>query len=210
MMNISKIHVSFLSRWYERARVAVWKKHGVYIDSSVQIKRDYQSKGLLGYKVFIDGFNNTFDASHESTGSVASGRKSQTDQSDRYSGYTDDEREQILKMKVYMKQFGANEQQRTKSTVSINVQKSRNPPLLAQHGLFGAKMQAISFAPTNHSVVLEDIVSSSEFSSPSSLISLDQQSPKIIGDTEKPVNIYRTQSAATKPASLKPNEGEFH
>ncbi|CAF1303198.1 unnamed protein product [Rotaria sp. Silwood1] len=37
-------------RWYERAQERVWKKYGVYIHSSIEIKRSYQSKGLLGYK----------------------------------------------------------------------------------------------------------------------------------------------------------------
>lgn len=52
----------FNSRWYERAQERVWKKYGIKADSSLHLKRVYQRQGLLGYRVLIDGFNNTFDA----------------------------------------------------------------------------------------------------------------------------------------------------
>ncbi|CAF4686041.1 unnamed protein product, partial [Rotaria sp. Silwood1] len=180
-------------RWCERARERVWKKYGVQNDSSVDIKRTYQSKGLLGYKVLIDGFNNTFDASDESMCPVASSRKWQRDQTNRSGDCTNEECEKILKIKAHMEQFVADEQQRTKSTAAINPRKSQHLPLLAQHGLLGAKTQPINFASTNSSVILEDIVSSSELSNGQDLSSS-------IGSD------HQTQSAAANLAPVEPKE----
>lgn len=156
------MYISFflVYRWYERAQARVWKKYGVYIENSTEIKRASHSRGLLGYKIWIDSLNNTFDSSNESICSMISGNnKSQADQTDHYSGYTEEELEKIRKTKVYVKQFGADGQQRTQSAAAITLRKTRHPPLLAQHGLFGTKLQRIDLTTKNS----EGMVSKSSF-----------------------------------------------
>ena len=135
------------------------------MDRSVEVKRAYRSKGLLGYKVLIDGFNNTFDAPNEPMHRIASGRKSQLDQTDRCIGFADEERAKILEMQASMKQFRADEQQLlTPHTGTSSLQKTRHPPLLAQRGLMRAQLQAIDHAPTVSSVIHEAKNSSLEVS----------------------------------------------
>ncbi|CAF1102494.1 unnamed protein product [Rotaria sordida] len=200
-------------RWYERAQERVWKKYGVHIHNSIEIKRSFQSKGLLGYKVMIDGFNNTFDASNEPICSVTSSRKSKLDQTDRYSDYIDEENEKIHKMKAYMEGFGAVERQRTKPPAVNNLRKLRHIPFLSQYSLLDAKLQPIDLTSINSAVFLEGIMSPSEISNsqgPSSFIGLDHQCSKFIFDMEKSLNISRTQLNAANPATFEPNKGKFY
>ena len=197
------IYVFLLSRWCDRARERVWKKYCVAIDHSIETKRAYQSKGLLGYRVLIDGFNNTFDPSVVSDLSEASRSQAHTDQMIRNSTYTDEEREKILKTKVSMKQFLAS-QPRTKTGSNSFGRRSRNPPLLAQHGIMGAKMQTINFTTMNPSIVSENFVSSSGFSQ-----SQDRSSTTDCGHQSSKLNTNITQSVVFDSVSVKPNESEL-
>lgn len=201
-----------MPRWYERAQVRVWKKHGVPIDTSAALKRDALSRGLLGYKVLIDGFNNTFDASNASNCSAVSDKRSQTNEADRYIGYTNEERERILKMKAYMKKFVADTKQWGKSTPANIRQKSRHPPLLAQHGLLGAKMQTVNLALTKPSTLMEDLGSSSQLSCSQVLSSStdpDQQRSKLVVDCDSSLNIDTAASIITNSTAIESNASKF-
>src|SRR5262249_53769859 len=158
-------------------------------------------------------FNNTFDASNEPIRCVPSNRKSQIDQTRRFIGYTDEEREKLIKMEAYMKQFGADERQWTKHAATINLQKSRHSKRLGQRGFMGEQIQSIDLALTNPSVLVEDSVSSLEFSKCKGLsgfIGLNPQFSKSIVDVENSLNIYGIQSAAVNPALFEPIAGEFY
>lgn len=152
----------------------------------------------------IDGFNNTFDSSVVSGLSEASRSQSQVEQTIRYNTYTDEERERILKTKVYMKQFLASHPQRSKIGTNSFGRRSRNPPLLAQHAIMGTKMQSVNFPATNHSIISENFVSSSGFSHSqdrSSTTDVDHHSSKL------PTDI--TQSVAFESISEVPNKSEL-
>lgn len=96
-----------------------------------------------------------------------------------------------------MKQFGTDKQQRTKPDAVINRQKPGHPPLLAQHGLFGAKLQTIDFT----SAKSQETVSKSNIfdrHDSSSFIGLEYQSLESIDNSELSSNIHQTQ--------VKPNQ----
>ncbi|CAF4723350.1 unnamed protein product [Rotaria sp. Silwood1] len=200
-------------KWYERAQERVWKKYGVYIHSSTEIKRFYQSQGLLGYKVMIDGFNNTFDASNVPICSVTSSRQSKLEQADRCSGYTDEEREKIVKMKTYMKEFGATKRQQAKPPAVNNLQKLRHPPFLSQNSLLNAKQQPTDLTSINSPLFLEDIMTPSEICNSqdlSSFIGLNHQSSKFIFDIEKLSKVSKTQLNTANPTTFESNKGKFY
>ena len=181
----------FSFRWYERARERVWKKYGAQINNSIEIKRAYESKGLLGYKVWIDGFNNTFDASNEPIYRVASGRKSQIDQ---------EEREKILKMEASLENFSVDEQQLpTPPAAIISLQETRHRPILVQRGLMGEKLQAIDLASTISSVVIHE-------ASNSSLDLSSTEDSTSVTDLTYPI----LKSIVANPTSLEPTEGKLH
>jgi len=116
--------------WYERAREKVWKKHGGHFYSASQTKRIYPKQGLLGYKVLIDGYNNTFEVPPEQLRNIRSSGASQIDQIDRYIGYSEEEREKLIQMKKFVKQFALDDRKRAKQIAQANLQQSRRPPLL--------------------------------------------------------------------------------
>jgi hypothetical protein len=121
----------FLNRWYERAREKAWKKYGGHFYSTSQTKRIYPKQGLLGYKVLIDGYNNTFEVPSEQLHSLRSAGTLKTDQnSTRYVGFSDEEREKIIKMKSFVKDFALDERKRAKQIAAINLQQSRRPPVV--------------------------------------------------------------------------------
>lgn len=206
------MYIYFLPRWYERARERVRRKYGVNIDRSLDIKRAYQSNGLLGHKVWIDGFNNNFDASNESIYPTNSDKICKSDQTNRYSSYTNEEHEKILKIKTYMKQFGSDKNQRVKIASTSDHQKQQHPSLLAQHSLFGTKIKSISFTHKDSSEALENIVSSPELpdrQDSSSFINFDHQCQEVINNTKQPLNICRAQSASANLGSLESKKREF-
>ncbi|CAF1316717.1 unnamed protein product, partial [Didymodactylos carnosus] len=102
-------------KWYECARESAWKKHGGNFYSNPQAKRIYPKTGLLGYKVLIDGYNNTFDVVHEQFLQQQSSVTKQIGDSDyveRYFGKDDYEKQKYLRMKTYMKQCGLDDRHR--------------------------------------------------------------------------------------------------
>lgn len=208
------MHISsFLSRWYDRARERVWKKHGAPLDHSIEIKRSVQSRGLLGYRVLIDGFNNTFDPSVVSNSSEASRSQANIEELIRYNTYSNEERENMLKTKVYMKQFLASHPRRAKTVANSFGRRSRNTPLLAQHGIMGARMQAVNYTTKNSSVLSENFTSSSEFSHSqdrSTIVDRDYQSSKLTSVSEELLSVGMTQPIATTSTSLKPKESEHY
>jgi hypothetical protein len=147
-----------------------------------QTKRIYPRKGLLGYKVLIDGYNNTFEVPTEQHRTV---RSSGTPRSDQYVGYNDEERRKIHQMKIFMKQFALDERQRAKQIAATNLQQSRRPPLILPRILTGEAKNSITTTPQ----MLEGISSSSEFSNSqivSSLTASDLQVLKSNVDIQTP------------------------
>lgn len=70
-----------LFRWYERAQERVWKKYGISSNYSMHLKRAHQSRGQLGYRVLIDGFNHNFDAAGRKSRMTHMDRRFRADQS---------------------------------------------------------------------------------------------------------------------------------
>ena len=179
----------------------------------MEIKRAYQSKGLLGYKVFIDGFNNNFDASNEQMCRVVSGRKSQTDQTDRSMGYSRAKRPKMSEIGASLKQFKADQPLQSQYAATIDLNRTRHPPRLAQRGLMGTKLQPINLAPATLPTRNEGSTSRSEISNTGdsvSLIDLNQQFAKLIFDTDSSSMSAGTESTIANPlVSVELNEGEL-
>lgn len=176
--------MKFFSSWYERAREKAWKKFGGRSYTTTQTKRIYPQEGLLGYKVLIDGYNNTFEVPAEQLRPIRSGNGAQADKADRYAGYSDEEREKIIHMKIFMKQFALDERRRAKQIAATNLQQSRRPPLL-----FNQTSVDIYKTPTAQ--VLEGVSSSSELSSSqilSSISNIGIKAFKSILETDNPSN----------------------
>jgi hypothetical protein len=87
----------------------------------IQTKRVYPEKGLLGYKVLIDGYNNTFEVPPSPLRPVRSGSTFRTD---RYIGFNDEEREKLIQTEAFMKQFTMEDRDRAKKTGLTHLQKS--------------------------------------------------------------------------------------
>jgi hypothetical protein len=87
----------------------------------IQTKRVYPEKGLLGYKVLIDGYNNTFEVPPEQLRNARSGGALRTG---RYIGFNDEEREKLIQTKAFMEQFTMDDRQRAKQTALIHLQQS--------------------------------------------------------------------------------------
>ncbi|UJR36041.1 hypothetical protein I4U23_028778 [Adineta vaga] len=107
------VHISLpiycrIVSWCERAREKTWKKFGGQL-STAQTKKIYPETGLLGYKVLIDGYNNTFEVPPEQLRIIRSDNASRTD---CYLGFSDEEQEKILQMKTSMKKFASDERRR--------------------------------------------------------------------------------------------------
>lgn len=93
------------------------------------MKRVYPKKGLLGYKVLIDGYNNTFEVPTEQLRSIKSGGTAKSNDTDRYIGFTHEEREKIIQTKNYVKDFALDERKRAKQIAAVNLQQSRRRPI---------------------------------------------------------------------------------
>ncbi|UJR10034.1 hypothetical protein I4U23_014257 [Adineta vaga] len=117
-------------RWCERAREKAWKKYGGQFLTSNQSKRVYPERGLLGYKVLIDGFNNTFESPEEQLRRVRKSTPLKSDDVDRWVSFNEDERQKILKTKLFVKAIALNERKRTKQIAAANLQRTRRPALL--------------------------------------------------------------------------------
>ena len=113
--------------WYERAREKAWKKYGGRFYNSTQSKRVYAKQGLLGYKVLIDGYNNTFEVPTEQLRIVRSGGTVKSENTDRYIGFTNEEREKIVRMKNFVKDFALDDRKRAKQIAAANLQQARRP-----------------------------------------------------------------------------------
>ena len=178
------VYKKLLFRWYECARERVWKKFGGHIYSQNPGKRFYAQKGLLGYKVLIDGYNNTFEVPPEQLRNIRSGTL-QGEKSDRYGYYSDEEREKLIQMKAFMKQMALDERRRAKQIAAINLQQTRRPPLLLSQTSVNANKHPIK----NRTNFLEDISSSSELLNSqvgSSLIATDVKTVNSIPEVQKP------------------------
>ena len=191
-----KLFFSFLYRWCERARERAWKKYGAHLGSSIEIKRAYKSKGLLGYPILIDGVNHTFDASNEPMYRMASGRKSQIDEPDRHIDYTDEKSRGIHKVEASIKSFGGGERRPTQHAANIDLQKTRCSSALALRGLMRGKLPAI-----DNSALPENGIPSLESSNP-------KESPELV-DNNSSSKSNNAQTVAAKPASLETNEGKL-
>lgn len=117
----------------------------------------YPQNGLLGYKVLIDGYNNTFEVPPEQLRNVRSGAV-QGEKSDRYAFYSDEEREKLIRMKAFMKQMALDERRRAKQIAAINLQQNRRPPLFLSQTSVNTNKNAMK----NTTKFLEDMSSSSE------------------------------------------------
>ena len=126
--------------WYECARERAWKKYGGRFHYITQNKRVYPKKGLLGYKVLIDGYNNTFEVPPEQLRNIRSGS---TLKPDHYICYSDEEREKIIKMKAYIKQTALDDRKRAKQIAAANLQ-SRRPPALLPLSSIDQKQSTLS------------------------------------------------------------------
>ena len=121
-------HASSLSNsdlscsWYERAREKAWKKFGGRFYTPSQTKRVYPAKGLLGYKVLIDGYNNEFEVPAEQLRSLRSS------QGFRYVGFSNEEREKIAQMKAYVKDYAMDDRARNKHIIAAR----RQPTYVSQ------------------------------------------------------------------------------
>ncbi|CAF3760901.1 unnamed protein product [Adineta steineri] len=122
-VNISLPFYCRIISWCERAREKTWKKYGGQNSTVIQTKRIYPEQGLLGYKVLIDGYNNTFEIPSEQLQLVRS------DRGDRYITLTDEEREKLIHTKALMKQFSSDERRHFKQVVAAHIHQSTLSPI---------------------------------------------------------------------------------
>ncbi len=165
-----------LFSWYERARERAWKKFGGYFYIKTQPKRVYPKNGLLGYKVLIDGYNHTFEVPLEQRPGIRPSDKSQSIEVDPYIGYSNEEREKIIRTKMFMKQSVLDERRRTKQIAALNLQKERQKLLLSRQTSTNGNRHRMS--TTSH--ILEGISSSSDFSSTQLVSSLSPADMKVL------------------------------
>jgi len=193
------------SSWYERAREKAWKKFGGRFYTPTQTKRVYPKQGLLGYKVLIDGYNNTFEVPSDQLHRVRSSGITRSDKTDLYVGYSDEEREKIIQMKTFIKQFALDERQRAKQIAATHLQQSRRPPLLSRRTSTDISRHRTSTDVSRHRTSTDipkqqtatitkqilEAISSSEFANSqilSSVIDLDPKVCKATVDTDNPSN----------------------
>ena len=100
--------------WCERAKEKTWKRFGGQF-STPQTKRVYPETGLLGYKVLIDGYNNTFEVPPEQFRSPHSRSASRPDIS---TGFSEEDREKILRTKNFMQSFQSDDRRRFKQLIA--------------------------------------------------------------------------------------------
>ncbi|CAF3792319.1 unnamed protein product [Adineta steineri] len=130
LVNISLPFYCKIIRWYERARENAWKKYGGRFYTPSQTRRVYPKQGLLGYKVLIDGYNNTFDIPEEQLRTVHSGKGYTSNAIDIYTGFSEDERKKIIETKLKVKDIALNDRKRVKQIATANNQQLRRPRLL--------------------------------------------------------------------------------
>jgi hypothetical protein len=166
-----------LFSWYERARERAWKKFSGYFYTKTQTKRVYPKQGLLGYKVLIDGYNHTFEVPLEQRPGIRPSDKSQSIEVDPYIGCSNEEREKIIRTKMFMKQSVLDERQRTKQIAALNLQQERRKLLLSRQTSTNGNRYPM---PTTAGHVLEGISSSSDFSSTQLVSSLSPADMKVL------------------------------
>ncbi|CAF0754445.1 unnamed protein product [Didymodactylos carnosus] len=158
-------------KWYERARESAWKKNGGNFYSNPLSKRIYPKTGLLGYKVLIDGYNNTFDGVQEQylqQKPNSAKHSGGIDYIDRYFGKDIYEKEKYLQKKTYMKQFGVEDKHR-KGNLAPTITDQRRFATSKRQMPYTSKIDQdkTSKVNTNKSTVvqppLEGLSSSSEF-----------------------------------------------
>lgn len=59
-VTVAHRHIYVFKQWADRARETVYAKHGVQFSSLKRKPLLTAGESLLGYKVLVDGFNNTF------------------------------------------------------------------------------------------------------------------------------------------------------
>ncbi len=197
------INIQSFFSWYERARETAWKKFGGHFYTLTQTKRVYPRQGLLGYKVLIDGYNNTFEVPTEQLRNVHSSGTSRSDKSDLNIGYNEDERRKILQTKIFMKQFALDEQQRAKQIAATNLQHSRRPPLVLPRILANETKHSM----TTTSQILEGTSSLSQFSMSHIVPSLSSENLKLFksnfdADTPQIDKLQNTELIRTDNHSL--------
>ena len=103
----------------------MWKKYGGRCSTVKRTKRIYPRQGLLGYKVLIDGYNNTFEMPVERDQPV----RLRSDPGGVNAGFGPEEREKIIEMDQLMRQYVLDDDRRTKQTISARYQRWRRPDL---------------------------------------------------------------------------------
>lgn len=147
-------------RWYARAKERVWKKYGCCIERSIDIKRSHQSKGVLGYKVSIDGFTGISTNVH-------------TDFDHRSVIYSEEERNKLSKIEVHMKKTVSDLKKAKKKIDTNHYSNSKHHRLLVQRAIIGGTVKVIDFAPPASSVNFDNngTASESTFGEDSSIFS---------------------------------------
>ncbi|CAF0910687.1 unnamed protein product [Adineta ricciae] len=146
-------------RWCERAREIAWKKYGGQFMTSTQSKRVYPLHGLLGYKVLIDGFNNTFETPEEQLRHVRQSAAVKSNESARYLGFNEEERQKIFKTKLIVQDIALSERIRAKQIAAENLRHTRRPPML-----LSSPRKSINPNKQQPSVISDSIYSSSSSS----------------------------------------------
>ena len=142
------------------------------------------------------GFNHTFDGSNEPMYSMASGRKSQIDLSDRHIDYTDEKSKEIHKVEASIESFGADERRPTQHAANIDLQKTQYSSALALRGLMRGKLP-----PIDPSALHENGIPLLESSS-------TKEYPELV-DNNSSSKSNNVQTLTAKPASLETNEGKI-
>jgi hypothetical protein len=194
-----------LHSWYERAREKAWKKYGGRFQSTSQTKRIYPKKGLLGYKVLIDGFNNTFEVPIEQFHGAPSASTTRSEQDSRYAGFSEEERDKLIRMKSFVKEFALDDRKRAKQIAAANLQQSRRPPLLIHQ----------TSDPNKHSIQPSDsIVSLTEVSSSqnrSNIIIPDLKTFRKMFDIDNSsVTNLSSSTTVSAPTFIKRMEGQSY
>ena len=126
----------------------------------------------MGYKVLIDGYNNTFDVPAEQLRGARSTATPAGDLDLRHVGFSEEERAKILQMKSFVKYAALDDRTRAKQIAAANLQQARRPPMLISHPSnesqkqSGSSSDATSQCPTNVSIPDLKLFQSNLFSFP--------------------------------------------
>jgi hypothetical protein len=143
----------------------------------------------------IDGYNNRFEVPKEQLQGTRSGGTVQSDKADYYAGFSDEEREKIIQMKIFMKEFTLDERRRAKQIAAINLQKSRRPTLLSHQISVDVHKHPMAITTTK---VLEGVSSSSELSNSQMLSSVIASDMKVFKSMLDAVNSSNTNLLLTE------------